>query len=297
MVKAKNFYKSALCAAVAAGIGVFALQAQADPLKTKNPDLQQAALRYDIQAPRKLDLKYDVYAGGFHALNAQLEMDLDKKAYDMSLDATTEGFIGKIFPWKASMETSGHAEKGKLMPTVSTSRSSWRDKVNTTELSYDRHGNLLKATTHEGAKTTVDRDIDKKMSADAVDILTGALLMLQNTKNTDKCKGSFPVFDGHRRFNITLKDNGTETLDKSRYSSFSGKALRCTLTVQPVAGFKPKDQKRGWLAVQNHTAKRHKLPTIWLAQIDEKSPVVPVRMEISSEYGSVVAHLSQSKKD
>jgi hypothetical protein len=202
-----------------------------------------------------------------------------------------------MFPWKATMSTSGRSDNGMLVPTVSTSTSSWRNKENTVEMSYDQNGNLLKTTTHEGDKTTVKRDFDKDLSADAVDILTGALLMLQHAKNTDQCKGSFPVFDGKRRFNITLKDDGKETLSKSRYSSFSGQALRCTLTMEPVAGFKEKDKKRGWMAVQNHTEKRHKLPTIWLAQLDEKSPVVPVRMEISSEYGSVVAHLSQSKKD
>lgn len=300
MIKATHFYKSALCAVVAAAIGcahpAYAAQMNAQT-PNAHPDIHNASLRYDVQAPRKMDLQYDVYAGGFHALGAELEMDLDKKAYDLSLDASTEGFIGKLFPWKTSMSTSGHAVKGELVPTVSTARSTWRDSAKTTEMNYDAKGNLLKTTTQEGDKTTVKRDFDKSMSTDAVDILTGALMMLQNAKNTDKCAGSFPVFDGKRRFNITLKDNGTDTLKKSKYSTYAGTALRCTLTVDPVAGFKPKDKKRGWLAVQNHTEARHKLPTIWLARLGDEGPVVPVRMEISSEYGSVVAHLSQVGKD
>jgi hypothetical protein len=273
---------------------ISAMPAHAD---YKNPAYQDVALRYSMDQEHKLALKYDVYAGGFKALNATLVMDLDKKAYDMALKAETQGFIGSLFPWKASFNTSGHAEKGVLIPTVYTERSTWRDSVKITEMNYDPSGKVLKSTTQEGAKTIVDRDIDEKLSNDTQDMLTGALAMLQSVKNTQKCEGKFPVFDGKRRFNIAMTDEGTETLPPSRYSSFEGEAIRCTLKIEPVAGFKPKDAKRGWMAVQNHTEERHKLPTLWLARMKDSGQVIPVRMEIASAYGSVVAHLSNGKDD
>ncbi len=286
--------QSVLSLGLAAIIGFAGTTASADP--APKPYYENVALRYDVQEPKKLGLKYDVYAGGFQALSADLDMDLTKKAYDIDLDAKTEGFIGSLFPWSASYSTSGHSEKGVLIPSISTSRSAWKDSVKMTEMSYSPKGQLLKTTTQTGNKTTVNRDVDKQLSADAVDILTGTLLVMQNTKNTEKCEGSFPVFDGKRRFNITLKDDGHEVLPKSKYSKFSGNALRCTLKVDPVAGFNAKDQKRGWMAVQNHTEARHKLPTIWLARMEDKGPIIPVRVEIASEYGAVVAHLSGAKK-
>ena len=263
----------------------------------KDPNLHDVSLRYVVDGEHKLALKYDVYAGGFKALNASLVMDLDKKAYDMKLKAETEGFIGSLFPWKASYNTSGHAEKGLLIPTVYTERSAWRDNEKITEMDYGPNGKVLKSTTQDGDKTTVDRDIDEVLSANTLDLLTGTLVMLQSAKNTNKCTGKFPVFDGKRRFNITLKDDGTEVLAPSSYSKFEGTAMRCTLTVEPVAGFQPKDQKRGWMAVQNHTEARNKLPTIWLARMKDSGQVVPVRMEIASAYGSVVAHLSGGTDD
>lgn len=258
----------------------------------ENPFYQNASLHYAMDQEHKLALKYDVYAGGFKALNASLEMDLDKKAYDMALKAETQGFIGSLFPWKASFNTSGHAEKGMLVPTVYTERSTWREKVKVTEMNYGPNGKVLKSTTQEGAQTTTDRDIDDALSHDTLDLLSGTLAMLQSVKNTQKCEGKFPVFDGKRRFNIALTDSGKEMLTRSKYSQFEGEAIRCTLKVEPVAGFKKKDDKRGWMAVQNHTEERHKLPTIWLAKIKDSEQVVPVRMEIASAYGSVVAHLS-----
>jgi len=258
----------------------------------KSPNLHDTSLRYTVDQKHKLALQYDVYAGGFKALDAKLVMDLDKKAYDMKLQAETEGFIGTLFPWNASYNTSGHAEKGLLIPTVYTERSTWRGSEKITEMDYGPNGKVLKSTTQDGDKTTVERDINKVLTDNTLDLLTGTLVMLQSAKNTNQCTGKFPVFDGKRRFNITLKDDGTEVLAPSSYSKFEGKAMRCTLTVEPVAGFQPKDQKRGWMAVQNHTEERHKLPTIWLARMKDSGQVVPVRMEIASAYGSVVAHLS-----
>jgi hypothetical protein len=92
-------------------------------------------------------------------------------------------------------------------------------------------------------------------------------------------------------------DDGKEILPPSKYSSFEGEALRCTIKVVPVAGFKQKDNKRGWMAVQNHTEAHHKLPTLWLARMKNSTQIVPVRMEIASDYGSVVAHLSKETEN
>jgi hypothetical protein len=258
--------------------------------------LRKASLRYDVEAPEKLGLKYDVYAGGFKALNAELTMDLDPKAYDLALKAQTQGMIGSIFPWEATYATSGHAENGTPLPSLHTSRSNWKKSEKVTEMQYGPQGKLLKAVTREDNQTNVKKDFEPDLTRDAVDMLTGALQMMQNTGMTDQCAGSFPVFDGKRRFDIELTDDGKDTLSKSKYSAFRGEALRCIIRVKPVAGFKKKDKNRGWLAVQNHTEERNKPPTIWFAKLEENGPMVPVRMEIASSYGSVVAHLTGAQK-
>lgn len=283
----KNIAKSITCVVFVAVVVISA---------SARAGYENVALRYDVGEPKKLDLGYDIYAGGFKALKADLVLDLDKKAYDMELAAKTQGFIGDLFPWEASYSTSGHAEDGVLLPTLYTSKSTWKKKVKTTEMAFDPKGNVMKTTTQEGDKTTVNRDLEKKLTEDAVDMLTGTLLMMQNAKNNDKCEGSFPVFDGKRRFNITLQDAGMDVIKKSNYSKFSGEALKCTVKVEPVAGFRAKDKKRGWMAVQEHTEARKKPPTLWLARLEENGPVVPVRMEIASDYGAVVAHLSAAVK-
>ena len=253
----------------------------------------KASLYYVVDKQSKLSLKYDVYAGGFKALNASLVMDLDKKAYDMELEAETQGFVGNLFPWKAAFSTSGHAEKGALIPNTYTERNTWRKGVKITEMNYAPDGKILKTITQGDGKTTTDRDVNNVLARNTMDLLTGTLVIMQSVRNTNKCAGKFPIFDGKRRFNITLSDDGKEILPPSKYSSFDGEAVRCTLKVEPVAGFRKKDENRGWMAVQNYTEARRKLPTLWLARMKDSNQVVPVRMEIASDYGSVVAHLSK----
>lgn len=287
----EKFIKSVTYAAFAAAVFLPVSLAHAEMLGAKSAaipvKLTQASAEND-----KMDLVYDIYAGGFKALHATLDLDLDPEAYDMALKANTQGFIGNLFPWSATYETAGHAQDGKPVPTQHTAHSVWKKKAKITEMTYGPQGDLLKMTTQENNKTEVKRDIEKNLTENSVDILTGTLMMMQHTKNTDKCKGSFPVFDGKRRFNITLQDAGREVIENTGHSIFSGEALKCTLRVEPVAGFKPKDARRGWMAVQNHTEERKKPPTIWFARLEENGPVVPVRMEINSDYGAVVAHLS-----
>ena len=47
------------------------------------------------------------------------------------------------------------------------------------------------------------------------------------------------------------------------------------------------------MAVQEHTRDRNKLPTIWLAKVGNNGLMTPVRMEIASDFGTVIAHLSR----
>ncbi len=245
------------------------------------------------QKAEKLLLDYNIYASGFKALKASLEINLGDNDYEMELNAATQGFIGALFPWKASYKAEGKNKDGKLIPSSYKKTGTWRKGTKITEMKYGNKGEVLDKIVKEHNKTKKQKNIDKILSGNAADVLTGTLTMLQSVKNSEKCKGTFPVFDGKRRFNLMLKDEGVETLKKSKYSIFSGEAIKCTLIVEPVAGFKKKDKKRGWLAIQEHTKKRKKLPTLWLAKTKTSKQVIPVRMQIASSFGSVIAHLAK----
>lgn len=243
-----------------------------------------------------VQLGYDVYAGGLHALTASFGLDISDEDYKIEVAAHTKGFIGGLFPWKARMSATGTAEDGGLKPYLYRSQSSWDDDLKVTELEYAPDGTFKEKREEEDNRKKTKSDFKEKLTRDTVDILTGAITMLQKIGDSEKCEGKVPVFDGKRRFNLTFTPDGVDTLNPSKYSVFKGQALRCTVLVEPVAGFRKKDEKRGWLAIQNHTKERNKLPTIWLARLEEGGPLMPVRMEIASTYGTVIAHLTAKKE-
>ena len=119
------------------------------------------------------------------------------------------------------------------------------------------------------------------------------MIAVKQVENTGECNTAATAFDGKRKFNIQLTNSKQDQINSPEYSIYNGPALKCTISVLPLEGFSEDDQGKGWMAIQNHTAERGKLPEIWFASLKEKGPLLPVRMEINSSYGTVVAHLSK----
>lgn len=251
-----------------------------------------------VATPPDLQLSYEVYAGGFNALHADFQSKHTKDGYSIDLQSKTEGMIGTLFPWQGFYKTEGRDGKNAaLLPQEHTARSIWRKTETASTLAYDRKGTLVSIKKSEGGKLTDEPEVKSDMASGAVDLLTGTLLLIDDAPSKPPCDRKFPVFDGKRRYNITLSGGEMDEIKKSGYSVYSGPALKCVLMVEPVAGFRDKDQKRGWMAVQNHTLAHKKPPTIWFARVSPGGPVLPVRLEINSDYGAAVAHLTAAAHD
>jgi hypothetical protein len=237
---------------------------------------------------KDIHLTYNVYAGGFQAMEAKLSFSGVKKTYEIKFDATTKGTIGKLFPWRGIYETEG-LTGAKTTPRSAEAISVWDGESKKVEMRYDSKGNIISRKINGKSEKLQNRT---ELSKDTVDMLTATLIMLQSVEKKSTCNGKVPVFDGKRRFNINFKEDGKITVKPSKYSIFSGEAMRCVVTVEPVAGFRERDKKRGWLAVQEHSKSNKALPTLFVARRSKHEPYVPVRMEIKSSYGAVIAHLT-----
>lgn len=236
-------------------------------------------------------LSYDVYAGGMHALSATYNKKNTNGTYKASITAETNGFIGTLFPWTATYESHGNVDGTSFTPKHHKSTSTWKKDQKIKDI-YFQDGAITKVAVTEHKKTIENKKLKPDLTTDAVDLLSATLSAFEKLNVQDDCKAETIAFDGKRKFKIKLSGGEKVTMQKSRYSTFSGDALKCTLTVEPIAGFKEKDQKRGWMAVQNHTKEHGKAPAIWLAKLEDNGPMVPVRMQIASSYGAAIAHLS-----
>lgn len=243
-----------------------------------------------------LSIAYEIYTGGLHTMSATMNMAMDKDDYAIDMIAKPRGLVGRLLPWKGKYQSHGLVKNGYLQPKQHRKTSSWRDETDLTILQYNSHGTLTKANrieTKDGETVrSYDHVFEKELVSNTVDLMTATVHMLQNVTDGKTCDTSIPVFDGKRRFNMVFTQEGTPVLQSSRLNKYNGASVKCTVEIQPVAGWKKK--KRGYLRIQEASRAKGFLPTIWIGQAYEGGPMVPVRMEIRSEYGAILMHFQNA---
>ncbi len=86
--------------------------------------------------------------------------------------------------------------------------------------------------------------VSEDLAVGAVDPM-GALMSLgfpAVEEGQSPCDRTIKVFDGRRRFDLIMKDNGTERVRKGGKGRFSGMAYKCKLEQAKVAGYREKDK-------------------------------------------------------
>lgn len=246
-------------------------------------------------AAEKHTLKYEVYAGGIHAVQAVMQLDLTQpKKYDVSLQAQTRGFLGSLAPWEGTFESNGWlADSAEAyIPAEHVSTAIWREDRETKEYKYnkDRTFSGLFITEHE--QPTRKEKVDSELTDGTTDILSAALNVFQNVSQGQNCNGTSEIFDGKRRFEIAFKQQKNETLQASKYNIYEGQAVQCTVEIKPVAGEWHK-KPRGWMSIQEQGRERGTMPTIWLGQLFENGPFLPVKIRVKTDYGTLFMHLAE----
>ena len=100
---------------------------------------------------------------------------------------------------------------------------------------------------------------------------------------SNRCSVREPVFDGRRRYNLVLKQLGQDHIQRNDYSPFSGPALRCSIEIERIAGYRRNFKPSKWRKTDG--------ATIWIGRVFRNVPPVPVRMELETVLGALRAHL------
>ncbi len=242
-------------------------------------------------------MEYDVYAGGFHVVEAKLDVDLREKGrYDLELGAHTRGFLGKLAPWHGIFETQGwyNTKTKSVRPERHRSITTWRDEEETKTYLYNKDGSFKEYTIKEHDKPLQRQEPAKELTDNSTDALTATLAVMNAIAKNGKCEGSDEVFDGKRRYKMIFKEQARLDLASSRYNVYQGPAIECTVEVEPVAG-KWHKKPRGWMSIQEQGRDQGTMPTVWMAQMSEHGPAVPVKIRVRTEFGVLFMHLTGYK--
>lgn len=240
-------------------------------------------------------MEYSVYAGGIHALNATLDIDLTKKErFSVELFAKTYGLLGKLAPWFGTFETQGwfNTVDGSARPQIHKSSTTWKDELEIKEYQYSKNGSFKGYLITDKHSDTQKREVEKELTDQTTDILSATLEMMGQIAAGQKCEGKSEIFDGKRRYGLVFEHKKEVTLIKSKYNIYDGQAVECSIRVVPMGG-KWHKKPRGWFAIQEQGKKKGSMPTIWLANMDKSAPAVPVKVRAKTSYGTFFLHLTK----
>jgi len=236
-------------------------------------------------------LAYQVYGGGLRLLGAELMIFQDQNSYQMQVNAQTSGFARFISAWRGTIVSEGRVTSaGQLMPEFHESLSVWRDNTAVRQFHYDPQGAVRSLSLREHGQDITTEEL-RTLGDNTIDIFTMALRVMNQANTNGRCDSQATVYDGKRRFIMSISHEGQEQMQASRQNIYSGPAIRCRVQIEPDGG-EWAERLRGWMLLAESGRDPADAPLIWLAPLREGGLYLPVRMRVQSQYGAFLVHLA-----
>ncbi len=204
--------------------------------------------------------------------------NFSEATYLSSAVGKASGVLSVLVKGEGSLTTRGAFNAGKLSPATSRFNVDDDDGVYEVEMTFD--DGVFKRVTDHGTAPPADRiPVPAKLLHDVIDPLS-AFMMPFEGKALDpaNCDRTLNIFDGRRRYDLTLTYKRTDTVKLAR--GHSGPALVCGVVLHPLAGYRPDSLLVRYLAGKNDLE-------LWLAPIAGLSIVAPVRALMPTLVGTM----------
>jgi len=242
-----------------------------------------------------LSLGYSVYLGGLKVLEADLALDRSPDRYAVRLDAELKGMPALFTDWWAEVHSTGRVgEEGRPIPALHRVERPKDGAIRVTEMIYDGTGGVDVRFIPEGSED--DGGVTDEERHGSVDPLAGVIALMSRLERLGSCDAGAPValYDGRRRFDLTMERLGTQVLEPTRYSAFAGEAQHCRARLEAVAGaFKDEASRQFWRGGQAGDDLR--TFEIWIAEPAPGAAPVPVRIQGQSWRGLLIVHLTEAR--
>jgi hypothetical protein len=230
------------------------------------------------EQPASLKLQYTGYLVDSPVLDARIEVARPPEGgpYRMSLSTGLIGALGDMVPFHFKASSLGRDEEVGLQPSSYRSETSIYDNRQSVALSYGPDGNVTLTDdppTEEGQEAVAQGGL-----AGTIDPLTAALAIVVKVSERGSCTGKFRIFDGARRYALSLSP-GPEGVATPRLPvAPKAKAMACDAAVDLVSGFPQYAINAGMYPT---TAR------FWLARGIAGSAPVLLRLEAESGLGQM----------
>jgi hypothetical protein len=242
----------------------------------------------EVASARVVDLTYRAYLGGLHIFTFDVGMTLQPDRYRVTAEGGTQGMVGWLYGWQTKAAAEGLDRNGRIEPQRYDVESNWQGTARTVQLGFAEAGRYdLQQTPPPEPDPDIEGELPELLPDGTVDPLSLAIAASRALEQNGRCDQTVPVFDGRRRYDLTLTHIDAATLPQSEYSIYQGPAVRCSFSMKRISGF-----RKSWKTRRPVDASP---PTIWVAAIREGLPPVPVRYDGAIALGNIVIHLTRAQ--
>lgn len=231
--------------------------------------------------PVRLDARFDADLGGLSFGSIEMTATFDGPRYHAASLVRTEGIADLLLRQVFDLEAEGTLAPAGPATRRYTARNMDQDDLQKVEMVYAAQTPQVVA---DPPYDNADRlPVSPRMLAGTVDPLT-SMLVPGTHAAPEACNRTVPVYDGRRRYDFRMRFEAMSEITP-RASAYAGPAVRCSATLVPLAGYKRKtvrEMRRDPMAI-----------SVWLAPVAGAGVLVPVRIEVATPIGTLVARTTR----
>ncbi|MGE0153975.1 MAG: DUF3108 domain-containing protein [Reyranellaceae bacterium] len=232
---------------------------------------------------RQIALSYEVRIGGIHGVRANTVLRIAGDRFVAEADIGKEGLLDTLSKTYRAM----HVSRGRLLldgavaPDESVAQIVSGKDARALHASYRSDGTLDIAQS-PAPDVKPGREVGAAQRRGAWDPLMAALVTVLGRQ--DPCAAPVPVYDGRTRFDLIPKRVGAESFPSEDFK-IRGQSVVCEVRLRKIAGYKPgTDPDEDF----------DKPARLWLGALDDTGRLYPLRVEIESNFGTVVGQLRKA---
>jgi hypothetical protein len=271
-MKSSRFLRVLALGALVATSSLPAPLALAAPAKAKAPS-------------GRVDARYNIMLGGLTIGRFVLDTEFDGKGYEIVVRGSTSGVSRFVSDGKGYLKSSGHMTGTRVLPGAYLLDTSENGERNSTVSMRMKAGTIQQVTAMPPLAKRADRvPLLAQHKRNIQDPLSAMIVPLPKGNMGAACNRTVPVFDGWQRFDVKLSYKGMAEVG-GQEGSYKGPVAVCQARYVPVAGHRPTREAIEYM-------ENNKALEVWLAPVEALGIMIPYRMQIGTEVGTLVIHAS-----
>lgn len=226
------------------------------------------------------EVLHNIYFGGFLILQSTSKFSGNNESYKISVKSSTKGVLGVFSDWTGEVGSRGVFKNFGVVPNRYWSKAQNADEVRTTDLKYDKLGNIVLNEVEPLPDPREVVALPKGAHMGTIDPLSVISQVARMVSRGHGCAGQFSIFDGRRRYDLALMDKGTVNLVASPHNAYEGPALACKVKYKFFGG---QNKNRNWGKSDDEDN------IIFMARPNINAPFIPISARLTTNYGVLTA--------